>query len=51
MTASITEFKGNKVLTLKESEEDKYPFSFGKKKAKLILDHIEEIKGFVEGIE
>jgi hypothetical protein len=32
-----TEFKGNKIIVLKRSEEDKYPFSFGVGKAKLIL--------------
>lgn len=43
-----TDFKGKPVLILKRSEEDKYPFSFGVSKAKLILEHIEEIKKFVE---
>ncbi len=35
----IGEFKGNKIITLKENEEDQYGFTFGKKKAKLILEH------------
>ena len=39
-----TEFKGNKILVLKRDENDKYPFSFGKGKAKLIVENIEEIK-------
>jgi len=43
-----TEFKGNKILVLKRDENDKYPFSFGKGKAKLIVENIEEIKKFVE---
>lgn len=43
-----TEFKGKPVLILKRSEEDKYPFSFGLGKARLIIEHIEEIKKFVE---
>ena len=42
------EYKGKPLLILKRSEDDKYPFSFGISKAKLILDHIEEIKKFVE---
>lgn len=42
------EYKGKPLLILKRSEEDKYPFSFGVSKAKLILDNIEEIKKFVE---
>jgi len=43
-----TEYKGKPIIILKRNEEDKYPFSFGLSKAKLILEHIEEIKKFVE---
>ncbi len=43
-----TEFKGKPVLILKRNAEDKYPFSFGSSKARLILENIEEIKKFVE---
>ncbi len=43
-----TEFKGKPVLILKRSEEDKYPFSFGLSKARLILENVDEIKKFVE---
>jgi len=43
-----TEFKGNKILVLKRDENDKYPFSFGKSKAKLIVENIDAIKQFVE---
>jgi hypothetical protein len=43
-----SEFKGNKMIVLKNSEEDKYPFQFGVKKAKLVVENIEEIKKFVE---
>ncbi|MDP2599773.1 MAG: hypothetical protein Q8P84_03440 [Deltaproteobacteria bacterium] len=42
-----SEFKGNPVLILKNGEEDRYPFTFGVKKAKLMLEHIEDIKKFV----
>ena len=42
------EFKGNKILVIKKDENDKYPFSFGKNKAKLITENIEEIKKFAE---
>lgn len=42
------EFKGKPILILKRDEEDKFPFSFGMTKAKLIVDNIEEIKKFVE---
>jgi len=42
------EYKGKPLLVIKRNEEDKYPFSFGLSKAKLILENIEEIKKFVE---
>jgi hypothetical protein len=45
---SESEYKGNPMIVLKNSEEDKFPFQFGLKKAKLILENIEEIKKFVE---
>ena len=43
-----SEFKGKPILVLKRNEEDKYPFYFGLNKAKLIVDHIEDIKKFVK---
>ncbi len=48
--AEISEFKGRKVLVLKTGNErdDKFPFTFGVKKAKMILDNLDEIKQFVE---
>lgn len=42
------EFKGKPMLILKRDEEDKYPFSFGMSKAKLIIENIDEIKKFVD---
>lgn len=42
------EFKGNKLIVLKRTAEDKYPFQFGKNKAKLIIEHYDEIKKFAE---
>jgi hypothetical protein len=45
---SESEFKGNPMLVIKNSEEDKFPFQFGVKKAKLILENIENIRKFVE---
>ena len=45
---SESEYKGNPMLVIKNSEEDKFPFQFGLKKAKLILENIESIKKFVE---
>ncbi len=42
------EYKGKPLIILRRSEDDKYPFSFGVSKAKLILENIEEIRKFVE---
>lgn len=42
------EFKGNKLIVLKRNEMDKYPLKFGKGKAKLISEAVEEIKKFAE---
>lgn len=42
-----SEFKGKPVLIIRRDENDKYPFSFGMTKARLILENIEEIKKFV----
>jgi len=43
-----SEFKGNPMIVLKNDEEDKFPFQFGVKKAKLVVENIEDIKKFVE---
>lgn len=44
---SESEFKGNKMIVIRQSEEDQFPFQFGVKKAKLVLENIEAIKEFV----
>ena len=43
-----SEFKGKPVLIIRRDENDKYPFTFGLTKARLILENLEEIKRFVE---
>ena len=42
------EFKGNKMIVLKRTPDDKFPFQFGLSKAKLILEHVADIKKFVD---
>ncbi|MFA6030221.1 MAG: hypothetical protein WC969_10230 [Elusimicrobiota bacterium] len=42
------EFKGNKMIVLKRTPDDKYPFQFGVNKAKLVLEHVEDIRKFVD---
>jgi len=48
MSAELSEYKGKPMLVLKRSDDDKFPFQFGVSKAKLILAHLEEIRGFVQ---
>ena len=43
-----TEFNGHPVLEFKQDEDDRFPFSLGTRKLKLIVEHIEEVKKFVE---
>jgi hypothetical protein len=42
------EFKGNKMIIIKRSETDTFPFQFGKGKAKLIVENYDAIKKFAE---
>lgn len=52
MPVEYSEFKGNKLIKLiGEGEASKWPFSFGKTKAKLIVENFEAIKKFAEGDE
>ena len=48
MVVEFDEYKGNKMIVLKRSEDDTYPFKFGKNKAKLLVEHFEEVKAFAE---
>ena len=45
------EFKGRPVLIIRRDENDKYPFTFGLTKARLILENLEDIKKFVQDNE
>lgn len=47
MAVEFDEYKGNKMIKLLD-EEGKWPFSFGKKKAQLIVDNYDEIKKFAQ---
>ena len=48
MVVEYGEFKGNKMIILKRSADDTYPFQFGKAKAKLIVENFDTIKKFAE---
>ena len=51
MPVEISEYQGKPVIALREKPEDQYPFSFGYKKAKMILENIEAIKEFLSKCE
>jgi hypothetical protein len=51
LVVTIGEYKGHATISLANSEDDAYPFTFGLAKAKLILQHVEEIRAFVESQE
>jgi hypothetical protein len=44
---NVTDYKGNMIISL-PTINPRYPFSFGVGKAKNILEHIDDIKLFVE---
>lgn len=48
MAVEFSEFKGNKIIKLKKDENDQFPFSFGKAKARLIVENFDAIKQFAE---
>lgn len=48
MAVEFDEYNGNPVIILKRDENDAYPFRFGVRKAQLILEHVEDIKKFVQ---
>jgi len=51
MDYEVEEYKGHKILVLKDTEagkEDKFPFKIGLRKARIILARLEEIRKFVE---
>ena len=45
----IGQYKGHPMIIL--NPDDRFPFQFGLNKAKLVLQHIEEIREFVENAE
>ena len=42
------EYRGSAMLVIRNTSDDRFPFQFGLKKAKLILEHLDDIKKFVE---
>lgn len=48
MPVEYSEYKGHKTIVLKGETNSRYPFSFGKRKAQLIVENFDEIKKFAE---
>lgn len=46
--ASETEYKGRPMIVLKTKEDEKFPFQFGLRKARMIVDSMADIIAFVE---
>ncbi len=48
--SEITEgdYQGNAMIIIRQTPQDKFPFQFGVKKARLIVEHLEDIKKFIE---
>lgn len=43
----FSKFKGRPVISLRKTPEDRYPFTFGLGKARMIVDNYEVIEDFV----
>ncbi len=41
------EYRGNAMLIIRQTPDDRFPFQFGVKKARLIVEHVEDIKKFI----
>jgi hypothetical protein len=48
LPATISEYKGNMIISLPVAGSTKYPFTFGLNKAKAIIEYFDDIKKFVE---
>jgi len=51
MAVEYSEYKGHKLIVLKKDADSKFPFSFGKAKAKMIVENYDAIKEFAEEAE
>lgn len=48
MIVEKSEYRGKPIIIIKKTAEDRFPFSFGLTKARMIVESIDEIKKFVE---
>lgn len=50
MSVELGNYKGNPTIALTWNDKDKFPFTFGAKKARLILANLDAIRAFVASI-
>lgn len=41
------DYRGQPMLIMRQNETDRFPFQFGLRKARLILEHLDDIEEFV----
>ncbi len=51
LSATVSEYKGNAIISLPVAGSTKYPFTFGLNKAKAIMQYIDDIKKFIDDNE
>ncbi|MFA8341784.1 MAG: hypothetical protein ACEPO8_02315 [Rhodothermaceae bacterium] len=51
LPATISEYKGNPIISIPLGNNERYSFSFGLTKAKAIMEYLDDIKGFIEKME
>lgn len=51
LPATVTEYKGNAIISLPVAGSTKYPFTFGLNKAKAIIEYLDDIKKFINDNE
>lgn len=47
LPATVSEYKGNMIISLPVAGSTKYPFTFGINKAKAIVEYLDDIKKFI----
>ena len=48
LPATVSEYKGNAIISLPVANSTKFPFTFGLNKAKAIIQYLDDIKKFIE---
>ena len=51
LPATVSEYKGNAIISLPVAGSTKYPFTFGLNKAKAIMQYLDDIKKFIKDNE